>query len=47
MYKVVNVSITEEEHQWLKRRRNLDQKFKQGDFMAEAISKAIKREQRK
>lgn len=46
MYKLVNVRITEEEHQWLKAQRSKDVKFKQVDFLSDAITAGIKRAKR-
>jgi len=46
MYKLVNVRITEEEHQWLIAQRKKDSKFKQGDFMSDAVTAWIKRKVR-
>ena len=46
MYKTLNVRVTEAEHEWMKSQRKKDVKFKQVDFMSDAITEAINKAKR-
>ena len=46
MYKIVNVRVTEAENAWMKSQKRNDIKFKQVDFMADAITEAINKAKR-
>tara|TARA_R110000850_G_scaffold269167_3_gene401055 strand:- start:13037 stop:13186 length:150 start_codon:yes stop_codon:yes gene_type:complete len=43
MYKIANARITEADHEWLKAQKKKDARFKQIDFMGDAIAVAIQK----